>query len=61
MPAYPPIEDHGLIGDLPTAALVTTDGTIDGSAPGGSMPRASVVPQTWRGGAARATTSIAPS
>lgn len=23
------IEDHGLIGDLQTAALVTTDGTID--------------------------------
>src|SRR5215467_1762784 len=26
---YPPIADHGLIGDLQTAALVTTDGTID--------------------------------
>jgi GH15 family glucan-1,4-alpha-glucosidase len=26
---YPPIEDHGLIGDLQTAALVSTDGTID--------------------------------
>jgi pentatricopeptide repeat protein len=26
---YPNIGDHGLIGDLQTAALVTTDGTID--------------------------------
>jgi GH15 family glucan-1,4-alpha-glucosidase len=26
---YPLIADHGLIGDLQTAALVTTDGTID--------------------------------
>jgi GH15 family glucan-1,4-alpha-glucosidase len=26
---YPPIEEHGLIGDLQTAALVATDGTID--------------------------------
>ncbi|MER6997196.1 glycoside hydrolase family 15 protein [Streptomyces sp. NPDC000410] len=29
MHAYPLIENHGLIGDLQTAALVTTDGTID--------------------------------
>src|SRR6187401_3881635 len=27
--SYPPIADHGLIGDLQTAALVGTDGTID--------------------------------
>jgi GH15 family glucan-1,4-alpha-glucosidase len=27
--AYPPISDHGLIGDLQTSALVTTDGEID--------------------------------
>ncbi len=27
--SYPPIADHGLIGDLQTAALVSTDGTID--------------------------------
>ena len=27
--SYPPIAEHGLIGDLQTAALVTTDGTID--------------------------------
>ena len=26
---YLPIADHGLIGDLQTAALVTTDGTVD--------------------------------
>ncbi len=29
MSRYPPIADHGLIGDLQTAALVTTDGTVD--------------------------------
>jgi pentatricopeptide repeat protein len=29
MTGYPNISDHGLIGDLQTAALVTTDGTID--------------------------------
>ena len=29
MTAYPAIEDHGLIGDLQTAALVANDGTID--------------------------------
>jgi GH15 family glucan-1,4-alpha-glucosidase len=29
MPDYPPIAEHGLIGDLQTAALVTTDGSID--------------------------------
>ena len=29
MPDYPPIADHGLIGDLQTTALVATDGTID--------------------------------
>ena len=29
MPDYPPIADHGLIGDLQTSALVTTDGSID--------------------------------
>ena len=29
MDAYPPIADHGLIGDLQTSALVSTDGTID--------------------------------
>jgi GH15 family glucan-1,4-alpha-glucosidase len=27
--SYQPIEDHGLIGDLQTAALVATDGTVD--------------------------------
>jgi GH15 family glucan-1,4-alpha-glucosidase len=29
MTSYPPIADHGLIGDLQTAAIVATDGTID--------------------------------
>ena len=29
MSSYPNIGDHGLIGDLQTAALVTTDGTLD--------------------------------
>src|ERR1700710_710228 len=29
MANYPPIADHGLIGDLRTAALVGTDGTVD--------------------------------
>jgi GH15 family glucan-1,4-alpha-glucosidase len=28
-PDYPPISEHGLIGDLQTAALIATDGTID--------------------------------
>src|SRR5690606_14229361 len=27
--SYPPIAEHGLIGDLQTAALVASDGTID--------------------------------
>ncbi|HEY1737838.1 MAG TPA: glycoside hydrolase family 15 protein [Acidimicrobiia bacterium] len=27
--AYPPIENHGIIGDLQTTALVASDGTID--------------------------------
>jgi GH15 family glucan-1,4-alpha-glucosidase len=29
MDRYPPIGEHGLIGDLQTAALVTTDGCVD--------------------------------
>ena len=29
MDRYPNISDHGLIGDLQTSALVTTDGTVD--------------------------------
>jgi GH15 family glucan-1,4-alpha-glucosidase len=29
MDRYPPIAEHGLIGDLQTAALVTTNGTVD--------------------------------
>src|SRR5260370_1624599 len=29
MARYPDISDHGLIGDLQTAALVTKDGTVD--------------------------------
>ena len=27
--SYPAIADHGMIGDLQSVALVTTDGTID--------------------------------
>ena len=27
--AYPPIEDHGIIGNMHTAALIGTDGTMD--------------------------------
>ena len=33
MARYPNIGDHGLIGDPQTAALVTTDGVLDGWAP----------------------------
>src|SRR3954463_5761170 len=29
MDTYTPIADHGLIGDLQTSALVTTDGVVD--------------------------------
>ncbi|CAO5173723.1 alpha,alpha-trehalase [Frankia sp. AiPs1] len=29
MDEYPPIADHGLVGDLQTAALVAADGTVD--------------------------------
>jgi GH15 family glucan-1,4-alpha-glucosidase len=29
MSRYPPISEHGLIGDLQTSALVATDGTVD--------------------------------
>jgi len=29
MQRYPNISDHGIIGDLQTAALVSTDGTVD--------------------------------
>jgi hypothetical protein len=41
MSDYPQIADHGLIGDLQTAALVATDGTIDWFCSLGSTPRAS--------------------
>lgn len=29
MDSYPAVENHGLIGDLQTAALISTDGTVD--------------------------------
>ncbi|WP_222870390.1 trehalase-like domain-containing protein, partial [Streptomyces sp. WAC05950] len=29
MDAYPPIADHGMVGDLQTAALVSSQGTVD--------------------------------
>ena len=40
--SYPSIVDHGLIGDLQTAALIATDGNIDGLLPpaGVHPPRA---------------------
>jgi hypothetical protein len=38
MARYASISDHGLIGDLQTTALVTTDGTVDCSAVRGSTP-----------------------
>ena len=42
MDSYPAIDDHGLIGDLQTAALVSTDGTIDWfCAPGSIHPASS--------------------
>ena len=44
MDDYPLIENHGLIGDLQTAALVTTDGTIDWFCCPGSIRPASSVP-----------------
>ena len=37
---YPLIAEHGLIGDLQTAAPVTTDGTIDWFCCPGSTRRA---------------------
>jgi len=45
-PRYLPIAEHGLIGDLHTAALVGTDGTIDWYC----CPRAAdelIAPRTW--------------
>ena len=33
-PPYPAIDDHGLIGDLRTCALVAGDGTVDWFCPG---------------------------
>ena len=44
MDRYPDISEHGLIGDLQTAALVSTDGTIDWFAALVSTPRASSPP-----------------
>jgi len=29
VPAYPLIADHGLIGDLQNAALISSDGTME--------------------------------
>jgi len=37
-PRYPPIADHGLIGDLHTVALVGMDGTSTDTAARGSTP-----------------------
>ena len=44
MDRYPETGDHGLIGDLQTAALVSTDGTIDWFCCLVSTPRASSLP-----------------
>ena len=42
--AYPPIAEHGIIGDLHTVALVGTDGTIDWYCSPRSTRRASSLP-----------------
>jgi len=55
MARYASISDHGLIGDLQTAALVTTDGTWTGSAVRGSTPPSGSPPWWTR---TRAVTSV---
>ena len=60
MDDYPLIADHGLIGDLQTAALVTTDGRSIGFALLGSTRRACSVrcSITGKGGRCRIRPSV---
>lgn len=49
MNEYPLIADHGLVGDLQTAALVATDGTLD-CYPAGALAIPSVMLSTSAAG-----------
>ena len=54
---YLPIEEHGIVGDLRTVALVGTDGTVDWYCrPASTPPRCSA--RCWT--PARAATSRCP-
>ena len=59
MDDYPLIAEHDLIGDLQTAALVATDGTVDCSAARGSTPRVSSA-RCWTNVAANICEPVLP-